>query len=139
VNFSFTVYGVPVPQGSSRAFIPKGWTRPVITAANSKTKPWRQEVAGACIARLNGASPAVSDMPMSITVAFFFDRPKSTKKSVRHKVTKPDIDKLARSILDALTGIAFADDSQVTELHVSKGFGSPARAEIAISDSRMPE
>ena len=78
-------------------------------------------------------------MPMSITVAFFFDRPKSTKKSVRHKVTKPDIDKLARSILDALTGIAFADDSQVTELHVSKGFGSPARAEIAISDSRMPE
>jgi crossover junction endodeoxyribonuclease RusA len=135
MNFSFTVFGVPVPQGSSRAFIPRGWTRPIITAANSKTKPWRQEVAGACLARLNGTSSPVSEMPVIVKVAFFFDRPKSTKKSVQHKTTKPDVDKLARSILDALTGIAFADDSQVIELHVTKGFGSPARAEIAVSDS----
>jgi crossover junction endodeoxyribonuclease RusA len=137
MNFSFTVFGVPIPQGSSRAFIPRGWNRAIITAANSKTKPWRQEVAGACIARLNGGLPAASDIPVSIKIAFFFDRPKSAKKSVQQKVTKPDLDKLARSILDALTGIAFADDSQVTDLHVTKGFGSPARAEIVIEDSRV--
>jgi Holliday junction resolvase RusA-like endonuclease len=134
MNFSFTVFGIPVPQGSSRAFIPKGWTRPIITAANSKTKPWRQEVAGACLARLGGQCPAASHVPVRVEVKFFFDRPKSLKKSVCDKVTKPDLDKLARSILDALTGIAFGDDSQVTDLRVTKAFGSPARAEIQISE-----
>ncbi len=36
----FTVYGRPVPQGSTRSFIPKGWTRAVITTDNKKLKPW---------------------------------------------------------------------------------------------------
>jgi crossover junction endodeoxyribonuclease RusA len=134
MNFTFTVYGVPVPQGSSRAFIPKGWSRPIITAANSKTKPWRQEIAGTCKNVLGGSTPAGSDRPVSVKIAFYFDRPKSTKKSVRYKTTKPDLDKLARAVLDALTGIAFDDDSQVTNLALSKHFGSPARAEITIEE-----
>jgi crossover junction endodeoxyribonuclease RusA len=136
--FSFIVYGVPVPQGSMRAFVPKGWKRAVITSANSKTKPWRQEVAGACLNRLNGSTPAGRSIPVRIGIDFFFDRPKSVKK-LADKVTKPDIDKLARSILDALTGIAFEDDCQVTDLHVTKQFGSPARAEIVISEALPPQ
>ncbi len=38
----FTVYGVPIPQGSTKAFVPKGWTRPVVTHDSARTKPWRQ-------------------------------------------------------------------------------------------------
>ena len=136
MNFTFTVYGTPVPQGSTRAFVPKGWTRPIITAANSKTKPWRQEIAGVCKNVLNGCSPAGSSRPVSVKIAFYFDKPKSTKKSVQYKTTKPDLDKLARSVLDALTGIAFEDDSQVTDLRISKHFGSPARAEIEIAEDQ---
>lgn len=33
---------------------------------------------------------------------------------------KPDVDNLAKAVLDALNGIAFADDSQVGELIVGK-------------------
>ena len=45
----FTVYGHPEPQGSTRAFVPKGWTRPVITTASKKMKPWRQQITGTAI------------------------------------------------------------------------------------------
>lgn len=138
LEVSFTCFGTPVPQGSTRAFIPKGWSRPIITAANSKTKPWRQEIAGACIAAIGNCEAAGSAVPIRIEVQFFFDKPKSTKKSVTDKVTKPDLDKLVRSCLDALTGIAFDDDSQVTEIIASKGFGSPARMEVKISEANMP-
>lgn len=33
---------------------------------------------------------------------------------------KPDVDNIAKAILDGLTGIAYGDDSQVTELHIIK-------------------
>ncbi len=125
----FTVFGKPEPQGSTRAFVVKG--RPIITSANKNLKSWRQEVSTA--ARLT--CPDNRDFgpltgPIHINVAFYFERPKSVK--AEHKTTRPDVDKLLRGILDALTGIVYADDAQVTGVCASKQFGSPARAEIEI-------
>lgn len=123
----FTVHGIAIPQGSTRAFIPKGWTRPVITAANAKTKPWRQEIAGCAKVAMEEKSFTKIERGEAVKVAawFCFPRPKSVSKKIEHKTTKPDLDKLARSLLDALTGIVFDDDSQVMEMHVSKHFGDP--------------
>lgn len=128
---TFTVLGHPEPQGSSKAFIPKGWSRAVITGANSKNKPWRQQVAGCALTEMNGNPPTPE--AISVKIAFYFLRPKSVSKKITHKTTKPDIDKLARSVLDALTGICYVDDSQVVEISVGKYFGIPERAEIQIS------
>jgi hypothetical protein len=36
-----------------------------------------------------------------------------------------DLDKLARSVLDALTGVVFKDDAHVTQLTASKDWGQP--------------
>jgi Holliday junction resolvase RusA-like endonuclease len=131
-ELAFTVYGTPVPQGSTRAFIPKGWNRPIITAANAKTKPWKQEIAGVVLAEMErtGFQP-IADGPVWIEVLFYFERPKSVKS--RHKTTKPDIDKLIRSLLDALTGHLFKDDAQVTSCRAMKVFTTEAaRCEVKI-------
>jgi Holliday junction resolvase RusA-like endonuclease len=133
VELNFTVYGIPQPQGSTRAFIPRGWSRPVITTDNVRLKPWRQELAGAAIAAMEGKQMAARGVPVSITLAFYFEKPKSERKSALHKTTKPDVDKLLRAVLDALTGIAYQDDSQVSECRVAKVFGSPARLEVLLS------
>jgi Holliday junction resolvase RusA-like endonuclease len=125
LSLEFTVYGVPIPQGSTKAFLPKGWTRPIVTADNKKTKPWRQEIAGAALNALGKQSAVGRDVPVRVEVRFFFPRPKSVRK-------------LIRSALDALTGIAFEDDSQVTEVHACKLFGTPARMEIRISEADFP-
>jgi crossover junction endodeoxyribonuclease RusA len=126
------VFGTPVPQGSTRAFIPKGWKRPIITADNRKTKPWRQEIAGAADEAMRNQSLApVGDIPIAVSCDFFFDRPKSLKKAITEKMTKPDVDKLVRTVLDALTGVAFKDDAQVVSLYARKWFSDRPRAEIA--------
>lgn len=133
-NTSFTVYGEPKPQGSMRAFVVKGFKRPIITTDNKKLKPWRQEVTGAAIAAFaqNGIGIAARPEAVEIFAKFFFPKPKSTKKSIINKITKPDADKLARGILDSLTGIAYEDDSQVTALHAYKFFDPQPRAEITV-------
>lgn len=135
MEFSFTVFGVSQPQGSTRAFMPKGWSRPVITSDNPKVKLWRQELAQTAMVamRESSAQLAARGVPVSIALTFYFEKPKSEKKSVIHKVTKPDLDKLLRAALDALTGIAYTDDSQVVECSVAKIFGSPARLEVQVS------
>lgn len=129
----FTVYGTPQPQGSSRAFFRPGMKRPVITSANPKNKPWRQEVSGTAEHHMGEMPPLPRETAVRVEAFFYFDKPKSAPKRVSHKTTKPDLDKLARSLLDGLTGIAFEDDSQVTQCWVSKFFGSPARAEIRVT------
>ena len=132
---SFTVIGTPQPQGSSRAFVPKGWKRAIITSDNSKLKPWRQEIAGtAQIAMSESKIGLLEDVPLCVEASFFFGKPKSAKKSLRHKITKPDIDKLLRGLCDALSGIVFRDDSQIVRCIVSKGFGIPSRVEVSVTD-----
>jgi len=44
---------------------------------------------------------------------------------------KPDVDNYVKLLFDALTGIAWVDDAQVTDLHVTKRFGE--RDEVVIS------
>jgi Holliday junction resolvase RusA-like endonuclease len=52
---------------------------------------------------------------------------------IRH-TKKCDADNLAKSILDALNGIAYYDDSQVCELLVRKYYSDNPRVEILISE-----
>jgi Holliday junction resolvase RusA-like endonuclease len=51
--------------------------------------------------------------------------PKKTNR--RYPTTKPDIDKLSRAVLDALTSVWYKDDSQVIQLEAQKiyTYGEP--------------
>ena len=130
----FVVYGEPIPQGSTRAFIPKGWKRPVITADNKRTKPWRQDVkAAALVAMEYGKVPFMGKgVAVSLACHFYFVRPKSAKSSVIHKTTRPDLDKLIRSVADALKGVVYEDDSQVVSLSLIKEFAPRPHAQISV-------
>lgn len=133
MNISFTVYGKPEPQGSMRAFVIKG--RPIVTSSNKNLKSWRQQVAtAALVARddVQGPSAAIWEGAVNVMVNFYFDKPKSVKRT--YMTTRPDLDKLVRSVNDALTGIIFKDDSQVVACAAFKFYGSPARAEIQVEE-----
>jgi Holliday junction resolvase RusA-like endonuclease len=100
MRIAITVHGKPEPQGSSRAFIPKGWKRAIITSDNARLKPWRQQVSGMANEAMLGQTIAVG--PVSVCATFYFAKPKSVKKSVEYKISRPDLDKLVRGVLDAL-------------------------------------
>jgi len=64
--------------------------------------------------------------PIEIRIACWFERPKGHSKKRRKqaepKATKPDLDNLAKAILDALSEIAYNDDEQVCRLTVEKWY-----------------
>lgn len=135
---SFTVLGTPVPQGSMRSFIPKGWNRAVITTDNTRLKPWRQELGTSALIAMREAKAEILPRPVPVQVVanFYFAKPKSAKKTITAKTTKPDLDKLARSLMDSMSGIVFEDDSQVVLCCLAKCFGLPERTEIKVSEAR---
>jgi Holliday junction resolvase RusA-like endonuclease len=60
-----------------------------------------------------------------------FLKPKSTKAGLLPTV-RPDADKLLRAILDALTGVGYADDSQVVQAAIMKAYGPWERVTVTI-------
>jgi Holliday junction resolvase RusA-like endonuclease len=137
-TISFVVYGEPVTQGSKRAWVIPGKNgkkpRAIITEDSGRTRPWRQEVSKTAIDAVEREKFTLMPRGKAVSVAchFYFARPKSLKKSVLHKMTKPDVDKLARLILDSLTGIVYEDDSQVVSLSLLKDFAPRPHAQISV-------
>ena len=121
-SMAFQVFGDPVPQGSKRAFVVKN--RAVVVDDNKATlRSWRTAVVDAARAELNGEAPELG--PVRITLMFFLRQPKRPKAPV--PITKPDVDKLARAVLDGMTDAGvFRDDSQVTTLTVRKRYTTEA-------------
>jgi Holliday junction resolvase RusA-like endonuclease len=137
-SLRFTVEGTPIPQGSMKAFMNPNMKFPVIVSDNAKLKGWRKLVAD--LARLEMRKhhfvPIGKNIPVRLTLDFYFDKEPSVKRL--DKITKPDLDKLVRSVGDAFTGIVFDDDAQVTELIARKMYGSPARVEIEVEEADFP-
>lgn len=110
-------HGDPVPQGSKRIGRAGKFGRPMLLDANAKTKPWRSALAAEALAHFKTPELGV----VALYCDFNFTRPKShynkhgalKPSAPMFKKSKPDLDKLLRSVCDALTGIAWRDDSQV--------------------------
>lgn len=132
---SFTAHGTPAPQGSKNTAAQKNkageYTGKVNVYESSKAlKPWRQIVAAAARA---ARGPRIEG-PVILTIEFRYPRPKAHYGTGRnagilkdwapaYHLTKPDIDKTERGILDALTmaGV-YRDDSQVVSVTTWKAY-----------------
>lgn len=122
---SFTVYGVAEQMGSKRALIPKGWKRPIVTDTNRNLKAWQALVASSAQQAIQQLHPAVRQLitdGVRLMVTFYLPRPKSLPKRRQAHVARPDLDKLVRAVGDALTGIAYADDSQIVDVLALKRY-----------------
>ena len=120
----FQVHGLPAPQGSTRAFVVKG--KPIITSTAKGLSAWRRLVADVA---QDFAPEQPWQGPVGIDLHFGLPQPKSAPKTRRVWPDKrPDLDKLTRAVLDALTYVVFADDSQVVEIRATKDYGAPGVA-----------
>jgi crossover junction endodeoxyribonuclease RusA len=131
-SITFLVHGLPVPQGSSRVWMAKG--RPIITSTAKGLSSWRRLVADVA----QRFAPDVPwEGPVGVDLHFGLPKPKSAPKTRRVWPDKrPDLDKLTRAVLDSLTYVIFADDSQVVEIRATKDYGAPG---VAIEIRRIRE
>lgn len=110
--------------------------RSVATADNPRLHDWQSLVGDAARRALEQqAELQLFVDAVSLAVLFELPRPTSLPKRVTAHTKKPDLDKLARAVKDALKGIVWKDDSQVVEIFTRKRYAeasAPARALIAI-------
>lgn len=134
----FFVPGTPRPQGSKRGFVNK-YTGKVamVESAGAPLKDWRGDVKRFAVDAQGDLAPLTG--PVGVLLDFRLQRPKSHPKTrVTYPISRPDCDKLARSVLDALTVVCFKDDSQITRLVVWKKWakvGEPSGCQIMVWDN----
>ena len=117
------VPGVPAPQGSAKAYVVQG--RAIVTHDNDNTMPWRSQVAS-FIRQAIGPGIAHPTGPVKVELLFLMPRRKAEpKRTTPAHTRKPDVDKLIRSCLDAMTGLIFSDDAQVTKVRAEKRTAHP--------------
>jgi crossover junction endodeoxyribonuclease RusA len=126
-SIDFFVAGEPVPQGSTKAFYIKKLERVVTTHTNANTDKWRTRIATEA-QRANELRPTnfFSDdrrLGYEVTLDFVFTRPKSQPKKWKMNTKRPDLDKLVRAALDAITNVLIPDDSQVVRITAGKCYG----------------
>ena len=114
-----TVEGNPVPQGSFRHV---GNGR--IISANPKLNAWRDTIAQQIATQ---TAHRLIEAPIRLQLVFTLPRPKSVPISRRATpTTKPDLDKLTRAVMDAISLERYCqvikDDSLVTDLHAAKRY-----------------
>lgn len=119
-DLTFFVPGLPSPQGSKNAY--RRGQKIVLVESSKKVKPWRDTVSQ--VARFVCKRPI--DGAVTVSVHFVMPRTKAMRdKPAPPMVQKPDLDKMLRAVNDALTGIAYADDSQIVRLTGSKRRAAP--------------
>jgi crossover junction endodeoxyribonuclease RusA len=149
---SFGVLGTPAPKGSSRPMLNRKTGKPFTFKGGSpqnseKLTTWDGAVRSAAISRIGSVGcPPFVEVSLFVQLVFRLARPgghwgkgknagRLSPKAPMLPRGKPDIDKLARSTLDSLTGIVFDDDSRIVRLDLRKVYASPGDegAHITIS------
>jgi Holliday junction resolvase RusA-like endonuclease len=113
-SFVCWIPGKATPQGSKNCFIING--RAILVDASGGNKAWRKLVTETIKAHEDYIQfPG----PVNVSLAFYMAKPKSNRKE--HMAQKPDVDKLCRSVLDALSDSEIIeDDSRVVYLNARK-------------------
>ena len=124
-RISFVVYSRAAPQGSKKSL-----GNGIMVESSRRVKPFRQDVRFAALDHIPSGWPM--DAPMRASYRFHFKRPQShltskgnlTKSAPSYPTGRMvgDVEKLARAVSDALTGVAFTDDSQVIEMQLAKAY-----------------
>lgn len=128
---TIVVMGTPVGKGRPR------FTRAGHTYTPDKTRSYEKLVAWTAKTEMGSRQPI--DGPVQLSFRAVFEIPKSWSKKkqteallgVIRPTGKPDIDNLIKA-MDALNGIVFRDDSQITEISGSKRYGHQAFVAVTV-------
>lgn len=123
-EIAFFVPGRPSPQGSKEYKGKNRAGKAILVESSKRVKPWREQIAW----HARQQNPEMLAGPVAMRLEFVMVRPQRLPKS---KPTPPatqrtgDIEKLARAVNDALSGICFRDDAQVIDMHLRKRIAEP--------------
>lgn len=140
-SVTFTVPGRPQGKGRPRAALVNGKIRmytPSSTAQYESAIAWCWRSTAGC---------KKFEAPVKIEIIAYFEVPKSYPKkraelcrqNVIRPSCKPDGDNILKAVADALNGLAYADDKDITDFAGSKRYGYPERLVVRVSGDPLEE
>jgi Holliday junction resolvase RusA-like endonuclease len=118
-RIEFVVKGAPVPKARPRAAM-RGEYPIIYTPKNTvQFERYVKQIA------TEHAPPKPLTGAICLDLKFMVQRPQSLPAKIRYNTKKPDIDNLAKSVMDALEGIIYERDAQIVSLLVNKDYGPP--------------
>lgn len=150
LHYEFDVYGSPAPQGSKKGFRHPHTDRVIVVEQqNKRVKDWRGDVK-AIAEQLRATRDRKLDGPLALGVVFSLPKPASKptwwpqgepwRRTMQWRpASSPDLDKLLRSTMDALTAAdVWKDDARVTEFpRVAKVFVDEDRDALSVPGARI--
>ena len=134
------IYGEPVAQGRPRFTMRNGYPQ-AIDPANSRE--YKEKVKLYAIHAMKQESYTTPEGAILVDIVFHMSIPQSWPKKKRTEAaqglirptSKPDIDNLFKCLTDALKGLAWKDDSQITDVHMKERYtDTMPRTEITITE-----
>jgi Holliday junction resolvase RusA-like endonuclease len=133
----FTVEGEPKGKGRPRFRRTKNFVQ---TYTDAKTKSYEQQIKDAATRAMGESEPL--ETPLSVFLYVRFSVPKSYSKqrtkdclSGKEKHTKkPDVDNVAKQILDSMNNVVYKDDVQVIFLNVKKLYSAVPGVDILVRE-----
>ena len=134
MRYELTIFGQPTGKGRPR------FTRSGHTYTPEKTKDYERLVRTTFISSYPNAIPL--EDALRVEIVAYYQIPKSYSKKKKQEClyghiqvqSKPDVDNIAKIVLDSLNGYAYVDDKQVVELHMIKMWSDMPRVEVNIEE-----
>lgn len=136
----FVVPGEPVGKARPRVCVRCGRAHAYTPA---KTANYENLIANCAKAEMirEGFERVEKPMTVKLIVMAFFCPPKSWSQKKRkaalqgvvHHIVKPDLDNVLKAVGDALNGVVYDDDSQITDCHIRKAYAETARIEVFVT------
>lgn len=141
---AFTARSDPRPKGSKKAILHRTTGRAIVIEDSDRSlRQWEASIRIHAQDAMEAAGQPVFEGAVELAILFRLRRPawaipgpKSKRIAPTYPETKPDVDKLARAVQDALRTIVYKDDAQVAVLIVEKAYtvgGEAPGAHVKVS------
>lgn len=135
-SLTFHVDLNPVPKGRPRFSKVGGFVR---SYTPKKTSDYEAQVK-AIAQSVMACEPL--ETPLAAFLYFRLPIPKSYSKKriqaclegLERPIKKPDLDNLAKSVLDGLNGVVYKDDSQLVSLHITKVYANNPGVDVMVRE-----
>ena len=142
LSIAFVIPGEPQAKARARSRIMRARDGRQVVAHYTprRTAIYEAMVRALAYQAMAGARP--TDRPVAVTIAAHRSIPASWQRSRRDKAvagdvlptSRPDLDNVAKAVLDGLTGVVYLDDSQVCDLTKRKRYSDRPRVEVWVRE-----
>ena len=137
MKLTFTIPGEPTAQGRPRFSTHGGFVKAYDPEKSRNYKAYVKLLAGEAMQRIG---LTLTELPLGVEIIADVGIPASTSKKFKAQalnglqlpIKQPDVDNVAKIILDSISGIVYKDDKQIVKLTVSKKYSDTPKVEVKI-------